>query len=190
MSQATLKLPALRSLGELADMSPTIIIDSREQEPLVFQRLPSKTGTLQTGDYSVAGLEQLFTVERKSVPDLVGCCIRENRERFERELHRLRGFRFKRLLIVGSELEVQQGVAFSAASIPNPFSAASTRGKFAMTYLLSGVIRPKPQRARLNAGRFISAVRWWSRPTGCGVARQTNIGKQALSKTPNENHCS
>lgn len=45
--------------------------------------------------------------------DLANCCMRENRDRFERELHRLRGFRFKRLLIVGSELEVQQGVAFS-----------------------------------------------------------------------------
>jgi DNA excision repair protein ERCC-4 len=30
----------------------------------------------------------------------------ENRERFERELHRLRGYRFKRLLVVGSEAEI------------------------------------------------------------------------------------
>jgi hypothetical protein len=32
------------------------------------------------------------------------------RERFERELNRLRGFRFKRLLIIGSEREIRQGV--------------------------------------------------------------------------------
>jgi hypothetical protein len=37
------------------------------------------------------------------------CCMGENRQRFERELHRLRGFRFARLLVVGSEEEILQG---------------------------------------------------------------------------------
>jgi ERCC4-type nuclease len=70
--------------------------------------LPSTTGTLTTGDYSVAGAEELFAVERKSIADLTACCTGANRERFERELHRLRGYRFKRLLIVGSRVEVEQ----------------------------------------------------------------------------------
>jgi DNA excision repair protein ERCC-4 len=100
-------LPALRSLGELADHAPTIVIDTREQEPLVFSRLQSVRGTLTTGDYSIQGLQELFSIERKSVEDLVGCCMGENRERFERELHRLRGFRFKRLLVIGSRGEIE-----------------------------------------------------------------------------------
>jgi DNA excision repair protein ERCC-4 len=62
-----------------------------------------------TGDYSVAGLENLFAVERKSIFDLVGCCMGQNRERFERELHRIRGFRFKCLLIVGTKEQIQKG---------------------------------------------------------------------------------
>jgi hypothetical protein len=33
----------------------------------------------------------------------------ENRERFERELHRLRGYRFKRLFVVGSEAAILAG---------------------------------------------------------------------------------
>jgi hypothetical protein len=33
----------------------------------------------------------------------------ENRERFERGLHRLRGYKFKRLLMVGSEAEILAG---------------------------------------------------------------------------------
>lgn len=33
----------------------------------------------------------------------------ENREQFERELHRLRGYRFKRLLVVESEAEILAG---------------------------------------------------------------------------------
>jgi hypothetical protein len=48
-----MKFPGLRSLGSLADHSPTVIYDSRDQRPLVFSRLPSERGTLQTGDYSV-----------------------------------------------------------------------------------------------------------------------------------------
>ena len=39
----------------------------------------------------------------------MACCTGENRVRFERALHRLRGFRFKRLLIVGSEAQILQG---------------------------------------------------------------------------------
>jgi DNA excision repair protein ERCC-4 len=99
--------PALRSLGQLADHAPTIVIDMREQNPLVFGQLQSVRGMLVTGDYSIQGLQELFSVERKSVEDLVGCCMGENRLRFERELHRLRGFRFKRLLVVGSRHEIE-----------------------------------------------------------------------------------
>ena len=67
-----------------------IVIDTREQEPLAFERLTSVRGTLQTGDYSVAACRNLFSIERKTVPDLVGCSMGKNLERFERELHRLR----------------------------------------------------------------------------------------------------
>jgi DNA excision repair protein ERCC-4 len=102
-----LTLPALRSLGELADAKAVIIFDSREQAPLSFTRLMAVRGTLYSGDYSIRGLEDLFAVERKSIDDMVGCCVGENRERFERELHRLRGFRFKRLVIIGSRTLIE-----------------------------------------------------------------------------------
>ena len=47
-------------------------------------------------------------MERKSIADLVACCAGSNRERFEHELHRLRGMRFKRLLIIGQRVEIEQ----------------------------------------------------------------------------------
>jgi ERCC4-type nuclease len=78
--EGAFRLPALRSLGELADRAPVIVIDTREPDPLAFERRSSIRGTLQTGDYSVAGLEDLFSIERKTVADLVGCCMGENRE--------------------------------------------------------------------------------------------------------------
>ena len=67
-----------------------ILIDTREQAPFAFthERYAGTTieaGTLDTGDYSLAGLTDLVAVERKSLPDLVACLGRE-RERFEREL--------------------------------------------------------------------------------------------------------
>ena len=36
---------------------PTIVIDSREQTPLIFTRLASEVRGLPTGDYSIKGLE-------------------------------------------------------------------------------------------------------------------------------------
>ena len=82
-----------------------IIIDTREQKELTFPHFESVRGTLQSGDYSIEGLEHRFSCERKSISDLVGS-LTSGRERFERELHRLRGFDFARLLIVGTEADI------------------------------------------------------------------------------------
>lgn len=70
-----------------------IVIDSREQRPFAFRGRPVavQVGTLEAGDYSVRGFERRIAVERKSLADLVMCLGRE-RERFERELVRLRGW--------------------------------------------------------------------------------------------------
>lgn len=102
-------LPALRGLKDLADCLPILVIDSREQTPLTFKRFASVKGTLTAGDYSIRGLEFQFAVERKSIDDLANCCMGGNRERFERELHRLRGYRFKRLLIIGTRDDLAAG---------------------------------------------------------------------------------
>lgn len=107
-----MKLPPLQPLKtKLPDLSgklPRIIVDTREQTPLVFTRLASEVSGLTTGDYSFSGGETYMAVERKSVADLVGCCTGVDRARFERELHRLRGFKFKRLLVVGYAYEITE----------------------------------------------------------------------------------
>jgi len=92
--------------GANAD-GPVILVDSREQTPLPCHKfLPVRIVGLQSGDYSLAspdepeglGLAFDFAIERKSADDLVASVTRE-RDRFERELHRLRGFAYARLLI-------------------------------------------------------------------------------------------
>ncbi len=82
--------------------NPTLIIDTREQQPLVFTQ-PSVRGTLTSGDYSLVGAETLFAIERKSIPDLTSCCCGDNRQRFERELQRLRLYRSRELTRVCSD---------------------------------------------------------------------------------------
>jgi ERCC4-type nuclease len=92
---------------QILGLIPTVLIDTREQDPLPVERLPTRTESLYTGDYSVDGLQHVFAVERKSLDDLAGSLVDSGRERFERELHRLRGFRFARLLIVGTEDDIR-----------------------------------------------------------------------------------
>lgn len=70
-----------------------IIRDSREQVPFAFSGFPVEVsvGALEAGDYSLHGFERKVAVERKELGDLVGCLSGE-RERFQRELARLRGY--------------------------------------------------------------------------------------------------
>lgn len=123
---------------------PVLVIDTREQDPLPFARLPAVRGTLATGDYSALGMEHLFAVERKTIPDLVACCCGANRTRFERELHRLRGFRFKRLLIVGERAEVERG---DYRSNVKPAAVLGSLAAWEVRFDLPIVFEPTPEAA-------------------------------------------
>ena len=70
-----------------------IIVDRREQLPFSFTRdrytgVIVEPGTLTTGDYSLHGLTDRVTVERKALDDLVQC-LGHDRQRFEAELQRM-----------------------------------------------------------------------------------------------------
>jgi DNA excision repair protein ERCC-4 len=108
-----------------------ILVDSREQTPLKFQHLESRTCTLHTGDYSLLGASERFSVERKTIADFVGCCVGDNRARFAQELHRLRGFEFARLLIIGAESDIREG---RYRSNINPQSVLGTLNTFEIRY--------------------------------------------------------
>ena len=95
-----------RKTLEPADV--TAVIDTREQRPLSLAPLGVVTGTLDTGDYSVVGLEAVVRVERKSLEDLVACCGRD-RERFEREMTRLMAYPARLLVVEATWGAVQLG---------------------------------------------------------------------------------
>jgi len=71
-------IPVLAERGgtQLKTPLPTIIVDTREQNPLDFSRFNGwiervEKRALKLGDYSIAGLEDICVVERKDLPDLV-----------------------------------------------------------------------------------------------------------------------
>lgn len=88
----------------------TIIVDTREQTPFAFEEwgFNTEVGTLKTGDYTVKGLESQVVVERKSLADLLGC-IGKGRQRFERELTRMKEFKSRAVVVSASEKEIEAG---------------------------------------------------------------------------------
>lgn len=98
-----MKLPA-----EVPPEAITAIIDTREQLPLDLFPLQMERGTLATGDYSVKGLENCISIERKSLSDLLGC-MGNGRERFERELERMRSYEFRAVVVECEERELELG---------------------------------------------------------------------------------
>src|SRR6185295_15323074 len=84
------------------------LIDPREQNPWTLSPLQTRSATLPTGDYSVAGLENVIAIEHKSLSDLLGC-IGGERERFDREVVRLLGYPVLALIVEASWADVERG---------------------------------------------------------------------------------
>ena len=73
-------IPVLAELGgtQLRTPRPTVLVDTREQNPFNFSRFDGwfagvEKKALKLGDYSIAGWEELCVVERKDLSDLVAC---------------------------------------------------------------------------------------------------------------------
>lgn len=87
-----------------------VIIDTREQTPWTFegQGIVTVRRKLDTGDYSIEGLEHSVAIERKSLDDWTGSCIHD-RARFYKELERLRAFRFRAVVVEAGVREIMGG---------------------------------------------------------------------------------
>jgi DNA excision repair protein ERCC-4 len=96
-------------MAELKLEQLTAIVDSREQQPWDLSPMRIQSGTLSVADYSIFGLERVVAIERKSLQDFVMCCGSE-RDRFQRELDRLRGWPVSAVIIEASwgDIELAQ----------------------------------------------------------------------------------
>ena len=101
--------------------TPQVIvqIDTREQAPLTISKYPVEVCGLPVGDYGIKGFSDwsnpAFTVEWKTLNDLIGS-LTQGRERFMREVEKLRAFYFAAILIGASEEQVARGDYVSRAT--------------------------------------------------------------------------
>jgi len=75
----------------------TIIIDSREQQPWEFPHQLTQVHKLDTGDYSIAGLENVLCIERKKSVSEIANNITE--KRFKDVLERMTKFKYSFILL-------------------------------------------------------------------------------------------
>lgn len=84
------------------------VIDTAEQLPLDLSPLRTEWKSLETGDYSICGLENYAAIERKSLPDFVACCGVE-RERFSKCVQRLLAYPCRAIVVEASYEDLERG---------------------------------------------------------------------------------
>jgi len=94
-------------LSRSSQQPVTLLVDTREQEPYSFDArlVVVERRALPAGDYSVAGLEGVVAVERKTLDDFVSTVI-HSRPRFREELKKLAEYRAACVAVEGSLLDV------------------------------------------------------------------------------------
>lgn len=127
MAAAPVAHPAIPVLAErggtqLRTPRPTVLVDTREQNPFNFSRFDGwfagvEKKALKLGDYSIAGLEELCVVERKDLSDLVHSFTAE-RPAFISRLRRMSTYPQRLLVITAPLSTVKSSYPFSNAN-PN-----------------------------------------------------------------------
>jgi|TARA_Y100001938_G_scaffold5779_1_gene7200 glucosamine 6-phosphate synthetase-like amidotransferase/phosphosugar isomerase protein len=85
----------------------TVIKDTREQDGYTFERFESRyhacagmvVQKLDTGDYSLVGLEDKLCIERKGRISELAINLGKDKHRFMREIERMKDFPFKFLIL-------------------------------------------------------------------------------------------
>ncbi len=88
-------------------MTITILTDSRENLPYAFSS-PTEVIGLPVGDYSILGLEDYISIERKSICDLISS-LTTGRDRFERELFKGKALDYFALVVEASLSDIING---------------------------------------------------------------------------------
>ncbi len=81
----------------------TVIQDTREQEGWFFTPYDRcdgmEIGTLQTGDYTLKGYEEVVCVERKASPSEIANNLGKKKQVFYNEIERMREFPFRYIIL-------------------------------------------------------------------------------------------
>jgi ERCC4-type nuclease len=129
-------IPVLAERGgtQLQTPRPTLLVDTREQNPFNFSRFKGwfagvEKKALELGDYSIAGLEDTCVVERKDLSDLVHSCTAD-RIAFVKRLKRMAWYP-QRLVVITSTL----------TQVKSPYARASVDPNRTMQFLVATLAR-------------------------------------------------
>jgi ERCC4-type nuclease len=126
---------------------PTVLIDTREQAPFNLARFANwiegeRRATLETGDYSVEGMEDMIALERKSLNDLAGTLM-HNRERFFRQCERMTAFKYRAIIVEATYEQIKSphrpvdGVAVHPNGLTGTLDALEARYLIPVIYTSS-----------------------------------------------------
>lgn len=168
-----------RERKELKPEDITVWTDTREQKPLDLAPLNWERRKLDTGDYSIRGLEHIVSVERKSLNDLLGC-IGKHRDRFEREIDRLLAYESRMIVVETSWRDLEAGAYQRSRIHPNAAVGA------VMGWIARGIpicLVGNHQLAGKFVARFLFTVakRRWNQLQGLDQSLRVVYGK-----TPDE----
>jgi len=153
-----------------------VVVDTREQAAYCFAKYEAQAerGTLPAGDYSLPGFEDRVAVERKELGDLIACLMGKNRERFERELARLRAYDFSAVVVEASMQDVAEGryrsemkphaalqslLAFMCRyRVPFIFAGSRSGAEYATFWLLSKYLREIEERYKAATRAKVEAA--------------------------------
>jgi len=93
-----------------------MIQDTREQRPLFKPDIYIKEYGLKVGDYSIEGMEDKITIERKSIPDLFGS-LGKGRKNFEKRIAKMKDMYWSAIMIEGCEDEVMKKQDYSSMNV-------------------------------------------------------------------------
>ena len=138
-----------------------VVCDSREQQPYTFSGYPCtvETGTLASGDLTLHGFGSRIAIERKELGDLIGC-LTYGRERFERELVRLRSYEFACVLVESPAHDLRSGCYRSQM---DPVSAWQSILALQMRYRIPFIFcddRSDAERTAFDILRHYARDRW------------------------------
>lgn len=140
-----------------------IIIDKREQAPYAFEKYAdteTEQGTLQSGDYSLAGLTDRVAVERKSLDDLIGC-LTSGRERFERELQRAQGMDAFCVVVESSWEDIAKG-RFRSRMKPHAAcqSVIAFQTRYGIPFVFAGTRTAAEYVAHSTLRQYLNSATW------------------------------
>ena len=149
---------------------PVVLVDTREQRPFPLSRNhPNWIGeerrvTLKTGDYSIEGMEDLLTLERKSLADIVACTV-VSRQRFIANCARLAKFRWKAIIIEATYEDLKRSCQeYGVESDVHPNAVVGTLDAIEAKFGIPIILTSRHRRlATERAASWLSKyfIYWW-----------------------------